>query len=45
MQTLEILKQSHNNRKIMSDKMRYIGCPQTRVQKLQLLKLIKYFNN
>lgn len=41
--TLEVLKIAHNNRKIMKDRMRKIGCPQTRLQKIQLMKIVNYF--
>ena len=44
-ETINILKKAHDNRKIMSDKMRFLGAPQTRIQKNQLKKLIEYFNS
>ncbi|ARF12066.1 dual specificity phosphatase [Klosneuvirus KNV1] len=42
-ETIDALKIAHQNRKIMTDRMRYLGSPQTRLQKLQLMKLINYF--
>jgi len=44
-ETLDALKVAHQNRKIMTDRMRYLGSPQTRLQKLQLAKLVNYFMN
>ena len=40
-ESLEAIKEAHDNRKTMSRKMRYLGSPQTQEQKSQVIRLLK----